>query len=121
MSSSFARARDVMRGLRIAWVIVAMAAKSPSEAMAKPASMISTPRSSRACALEDLEDLEDLQGMRHGQLFLRHHAAARRLLAVAQRGVKEDNVIICHGTASGGRVIPAFSVSYMKQIGRAHV
>ncbi len=34
-----------------------------------------------------------LQGMGHGQLFLRGHAAARRLLAVAQGGVEEDYVI----------------------------
>ncbi len=51
MSSVFARASDAMRGLRMACVIVAMAAKSPSEAMAKPASMMSTPRSSRAWAM----------------------------------------------------------------------
>ena len=29
----------------------------------------------------------------HGELFLRGHAAAGRLLAVAQRGVEESNVI----------------------------
>jgi len=29
----------------------------------------------------------------HGELFLRGHAAARGLLAVAQRGVEEDYVI----------------------------
>jgi hypothetical protein len=29
----------------------------------------------------------------HGQLFLRRHAAAGGLLAVAQRGVEEDYVI----------------------------
>jgi len=51
MSSFFARARDAIFGLRIAWVIVEMAAKSPSEAMAKPASMMSTPRSSSAWAM----------------------------------------------------------------------
>ena len=34
-----------------------------------------------------------LQGVGHGELFLRGHAAAGRLLAVAQRGVKEDDVI----------------------------
>ena len=51
MSSVLARASDAMRGLRTAWVMVAMAAKSPSEAMAKPASMMSTPRSSRAWAM----------------------------------------------------------------------
>ena len=34
-----------------------------------------------------------LQGVGHGQLFLRGHAAAGRLLAVAQRGVEEDYVI----------------------------
>jgi len=31
--------------------------------------------------------------MSHGQLFLGGHAAAGRLFAVAQRGVKEDYVI----------------------------
>ena len=68
-----------MRGLRTAWVMVAMAAKSPSEAIAKPASMMSTPKV--------------LKGMSHGQFFLRGHAAARRLLAVAQSGVEESYVI----------------------------
>ncbi len=34
-----------------------------------------------------------LQGVSHGELFLRGHAAARRLLAVAQGGVEEDYVI----------------------------
>ena len=33
------------------------------------------------------------EGMGHGELFLRGHAAARRLLAVAQRGVEEEYVI----------------------------
>ena len=33
------------------------------------------------------------EGMGHGQLFLRGHAAAGRLLAVAQRGVEKDNLI----------------------------
>ena len=82
MSSFLARASDAMRGLRMAWVMVAMAAKSPSEAMAKPASMMSTPRSSK--------------GMGHGELFLRGHAAAGGLLAVAQRGVEKVNVIRSH-------------------------
>jgi hypothetical protein len=54
-------------------------AKSPSEAMAKPASMMSTPRSS-SC-------------MGHGELFLRGHAAAGRLLAVAEGGVEKIQVI----------------------------
>ena len=34
-----------------------------------------------------------LKGMGHGELFLRGHAAAGRLLAVAQSGVEEGNVI----------------------------
>jgi hypothetical protein len=31
--------------------------------------------------------------MRHGQLFLRGHAATRRLFAIAQSGIKENYVI----------------------------
>jgi hypothetical protein len=43
--------------------------------------------------------------MSHGQLFLRRHAAAGRLLSVAQRGVKEEYLIadflrLFHGSAS---------------------
>ncbi len=33
------------------------------------------------------------QGMGHGELFLRGHAAAGRLLAVAQGGVEKDYVV----------------------------
>jgi len=33
------------------------------------------------------------QGMGHGQLFLRRHAAAGRLLAVAQCGIEKDDAI----------------------------
>ena len=33
------------------------------------------------------------QGMSHGQLFLRRHAAAGRLLAVAQCGIEKDDAI----------------------------
>ena len=44
---------------------------------------------------------EVFKGMGHGELFLGGHAAAGRLLAVAQGGVKEDNVIwsLSHGEA----------------------
>jgi len=34
-----------------------------------------------------------LQGVRHGELFLRGHAAARRLLTIAQRGIEKYNLI----------------------------
>src|SRR5271157_2251095 len=51
-----------------------------------------------------------LQGVRHGQLFLRRHAATGRLLAVAQRGVEEDNAVVRHEAASGGLFMPALSV-----------
>ncbi len=51
MSSVVARASDAMRGFLTACVMVAMAAKSPSEAMANPASITSTPKSSRAWAM----------------------------------------------------------------------
>ena len=34
-----------------------------------------------------------LEGVGHGELFLRGHAAAGRLLAVAQSGVEEDYVV----------------------------
>ncbi len=40
-----------------------------------------------------------LEGMGHGQLFLRGHAAAGRLLAVAQGGVEEEYVSCVHALA----------------------
>ena len=42
--------------------------------------------------LDDV-DAQIFKGMRHGELFLRGHAAAGRLLAIAQSGVEERNVI----------------------------
>ena len=71
-----------MRGLRMACVMVAMAAKSPSEAIAKPASIMSTPKV--------------LKSMSHSELLLRGHAATRRLFAIAQSGVKEHYMVRCH-------------------------
>ena len=52
------------------------------------------------------------QGMGHGQLFLRRHAAAGRLFAVAQRGVEEDNAIGRHEPASWGMIVPILIVQY---------
>ncbi len=37
-----------------------------------------------------------LKGVGHGELFLRGHAATRRLLAVAQGGVEENYMIWAH-------------------------
>ncbi len=42
--------------------------------------------------LDDV-DAQILKGVRHGEFFLRGHAAAGGLLAVAQSGVEECNVI----------------------------
>ena len=55
------------------------ASKSPGEAMGKPASITSTPRS-----LKGVGDLE---------LFGEVHAGAGRLLAVAQRGVENQDSV----------------------------
>ena len=56
------------------------ASKSPSEAMGKPASMMSTPISSRSVG--------DLQ------LLVERHRGAGRLLAVAQRGVEDQDAVL---------------------------
>ena len=57
-------------------------------------------RSHGESGLDDV-DAQVLKGVRHGELFLRGHAAAGRLLAIAQSGVEECNVIwivafMCH-------------------------
>jgi hypothetical protein len=64
-------------GILRALAISETAAKSPSEAMGKPASMMSTPISSSR--------LGDLQ------LFLVGHGGAGRLFAIAQGGVENDD------------------------------
>ena len=38
-------------------------------------------------------DAQIFEGVRHGEFFLRGHAATGRLLAIAQSGVEECNVI----------------------------
>jgi len=47
----------------------------------------------------------------HGQFFLRRHAAAGRLLAIAQSGVEEGNVIgvICHMSRLPGEDVASIS------------
>jgi hypothetical protein len=57
--------------------------------------------------------------MGHGELFLRGHAAAGGLLAVAEGGVEERNVIglICaHEFACQGRFLPTFPVSRIETV-----
>ena len=64
------------------WTSRAMAwtaSKSPGEAIGKPASMTSTPRSR--------------EGAGHLELLGEVHAAAGRLLAVAQRGVEDEDAV----------------------------
>ena len=45
-----------------------------------------------------------LQSMSHRQLLLRGHRAARRLLAIAQCGIEESQVIRNHEFASAGKI-----------------
>ena len=61
ISSLRVRAREAMRGPRTSRQMLLMAAKSPGEAMAKPASMISTPRASRAWAMRSFSGVVMLQ------------------------------------------------------------
>ena len=79
MSSSLQRARPQMIGPWTSRAIACTASKSPGEAMGKPASMTSTPRSH--------------QGLGDFQLLGQVHAGAGRLLAVAQRGVEDDEAV----------------------------
>ena len=60
--------------------LAARPAKSPSEAIGKPASMMSTP-----IVVEQLGDLE---------LLLERHGGAGALLAVAQGGVEDDDAVL---------------------------
>ena len=77
MSSSLQRARPQIVEPRTVRAISRTASKSPGEAMGKPASITSTPKSTQR--LGDLQLLGEV------------HAAAGRLLAVAERGVENDD------------------------------
>ena len=54
-------------------------------------------RCHRKASLNDVH-AQVFERVRHGQLFLRGHAAARRLLAVAQSGIEEGYVVCGHET-----------------------
>ena len=77
MSLSLQRARPQIVAPRTVLAISRTASKSPGEAIGKPASITSTPKIH--------------QRLRHFQLFLEIHAAAGRLLAVAQGRVENHN------------------------------
>jgi hypothetical protein len=49
--------------------------------------------------------------MRHGELFLRRHAAAGGLFAVAEGGVEENNVIRDHALDLPGESLLTSTVS----------
>ena len=89
MSSSRQRARPQICTPRTERAISLTASKSPGEAMGKPASMHVDPQGQQG-----LGDLHLL-----GQV----HARSGRLLAVAERGVKNNNAsrigmgCVCHG------------------------
>jgi hypothetical protein len=64
-----------------------------------------------------------LQGVGHGELFLRGHAAAGRLLAVAQSSVEEGYVIGTHlGPASSGEdsLPTSYSLSHFGSIRQSY-
>ena len=63
----------------IAWAIAFTASKSPFDEAAKPASMTST--------------LQPLELARDAQLLVLGHRGAGRLLAVAQGGVEDDQLV----------------------------
>ena len=81
-SMSFVPARDRPHttAFLVRLAISLTARKSPSEAIGKPASMMSTP-----IVVEELRDLE---------LFLMGHGGAGRLFAVAQGGVEDDDAVL---------------------------
>ena len=81
MSRSLARDSEQMVESLIALAMACTASKSPLELAAKPASITST--------------LQPLQLARDAQLLVLGHGRAGRLLAVAQRGV-EDDQLVCH-------------------------
>ena len=95
MSSALQRARPQMTGPCTWRAIACTASKSPGEAMGKPASITSTPSSLRAWA--------------RLQLLGQVHAGAGGLLAVAQRGVEDDQAVgggRGHETNSGNKTGP---------------
>ncbi len=56
-------------------------------------------RNGETC-FEDV-DSQSIERMRHPELFRFRHAAARRLLAVAQCRIKEENIVVYHvGTSA---------------------
>ena len=57
-----------------------------------------------------------VERMRHLDLFRRAHAAAGRLLAVAQRGVKEDDPVLRVSRRSTMRHVPSSTASSAKRI-----
>ncbi len=83
MSAALQRARPQMIGPSTSRAMACTASKSPGEAMGKPASMTSTPRSLRACATWSFS--------------ARFMLAPGRLLAVAQRRVEDDQAVVGHG------------------------
>ena len=80
MSLRPARASPQTTAFLVRLAISLTAAKSPSEAIGKPASMMSTP-----ICVEQLGDFE---------LLLVGHGGAGRLLAVAQGGVEDDDAVL---------------------------
>ena len=85
------RASAAMTGRRTLRATCRVASESAGEAIGKPASMMSTPSASSARAMLELR---------------RHvHREARRLLAVAQRGVEHDDRawVLAHGLSCSVR------------------
>ena len=80
MSLKAARERPQITAFLVRLAISCTAWKSPSEAIGKPASMMSTP-----IGVEQLGDFE---------LLLVGHGGAGRLLAVAQGGVEDDDAVL---------------------------
>ena len=103
MSSVLARASDAMRGLRIG-----LRDRRDGGKVAL--------RSHGEAGLDDVH-AQILQGVGHGELFLRGHAAARRLLAVAQGGVEENYVICCSCDAPAGET-DLVQLFYCRRFGR---
>src|SRR5579863_5612541 len=49
---------------------------------------------------------EPFQLARHGELFMNRHAATRRLLAIAECGVEDDDVLFWHRACGSKRYDP---------------
>ena len=80
MSLKFARASPQITASLASRAISLTASKSPSEAIGKPASMMSTPISSRSVAICSFSS--------------RVMVAPGRLLAVAERGVEDEDAVL---------------------------